>query len=251
MAVNNGGLVLAGLLIPVGMAVLVGLIILVAAAVSAGRAEADPTGERSRAIFLGLSAWLSLFIALFGTFAVVVALTGYIHSGNDMRFEPVTNFPPQGLQSGQISRGTATYGPGTSVPLQALPPNHVVSNALGGGLVALAAGAVLFLYGRRLLALIGDSGLRQGPAGPAIRVYLLATAFAAVFIAVGAGASALFGIYRAVAPGVAGIGSGAHGPGVRQLLDSAYLAAGALVIFRFHHRAAFPSPPPALPQPSL
>lgn len=247
-----GGLVLAGLAIPIGVLVLAGLILLVAAAVSGGRAQSDPTGERSRAIFLGITTWLALFSALFATFAVVVAIARYIGSDLPQRVSVSVPFQP-GLQTGGISGGYAFSGPGSSpVLLQRAPTlsDHVVSTALGAGLVALAAGVVLAVYGRRLWGLVSSTQGRPGPGDPPVRIYVLAVVFTAVFIAVFSGASVLFGLYRAVAPGVAGLGAG-HGPGLRQLVDSAYLGAGALVIWRFHHRWAFPPSPPDAPDGAL
>ena len=250
---SSGGVILAGLLIPVVLVVVAGLVVLVAAAISGGRRETDPNGERTVAVFLGVVNWVALFTVLFATFAIVVAITGYIHSGDAPRFQPQVSVPGGGTISGSVPRGTVTYGslPQNVILAQASPGYNVTSAALGAGLVALAAIGVLRVYRRRLWAVIQEPSRRSGPAGPPMQVYLLATAFTAVFIAFGAGSSALYGIYRAVAPGVAGIASGAHGPGVRQLLDSAYLALGALVIFRRHHRLAFPPAPlpPAAPPP--
>ena len=246
-----GGILLAGLLIPVAVLLSAGFVILVAAAISGGRHETDPDGERTTAIYLGVTNWVAMFVALMATFAIVASVVSFIHSG-DSRVALQNMMQSQVAQAG----GSASSGFGTSGPIGpgSAPLMREVSStgpgvttaALAAALVALAAGAVLALYARRLWALVGDERRRRGPAGPAVRVYLLAATFTAVFIAVGAGASALFGLYRVIAPGVAGLGAG-HDPGLRQLIDSAYLAFGALVILRVHHRAAFPQPAAPVP----
>lgn len=248
---TSGGVALTA---PVVLVVLVGLVVLVAASISGGRRETDPNGERTTAIFLGVVNWVALFTVLFATFAIVIAVTGYIHSGETRGALGSIGLPPTSQVQAPLLYGRTTVsepGGGIAVFQSVSPGYNVTSGALGAGLVALAALGVLRVYRHRLWAIIREPTRRSGPAGPPIRVYLLATAFAAVFIAVGAEASALFGIYRTVAPGVAGIGSGAHGPGLRQLIDSAYLALGALVIFRSHHRLAFPPAPPPEPLPPV
>lgn len=242
---NVGGILLAGLLIPVAVLLSAGFVILVAAAISGGRHETDPDGERTTAIYLGVTNWVAMFVALMATFAIVASIVSFIHSGDSSGSAFSNTIQSQMAQAGgSASSGFGTSGPmpSGSAPLMREVTSTgpgVTTAALAAALVALAAGAVLALYARRLWALVGDERRRRGPAGPAVRVYLLAATFTAVFIAVGAGASALFGLYRVIAPGVAGLGAG-HDPGLRQLIDSAYLALGALVILRVHHRAAFP-----------
>ena len=236
-----GGVILGALIIPVVIVVVAGLIVLVAATVSGGRRDDDPAGERATTVFLGVTSWVGLFTLLFATFAVVVAVVGYIHDGG--RADALQNLvqsqsgAPQSPLTGRIT----VSGDGSSSVLQALPPGGttVTSTALAASMVALAAGGVLALYWRRLWDLVVDADRRRGPAGPPVRVYLLAAVFASVFLTFGAGASFLYGIYRAIAPGVAGVSG--HAPGLRQMIDSAYLALGSLAILRIHHRRAFPA----------
>lgn len=76
----------------------------------------------------------------------------------------------------------------------------------------------------------------RGGTGRTLATYLHATSFVAAFIAALAGASALYGVYRLIAPG--GALTSGRSAGLRQLIDSAYLAVAAGAIFLTHRRAA-------------
>ena len=258
------GLAVIGLL---GSVLIVpGLIIVIAAAVSASRAERDPTGRRPEAIYLSATTFVALYLTLFGTLGVVVSLTSLIDDAPRSSLQavtaPVAPSGPDYLGGRQLVVGNATaptvvpfrralpyptttlFGPpgfgGAVTPLTG--PRHpigdrAVTGAVGSGLVALAGALVLWFHGRRLWRLLDDAEVRHTAAGRPIGTYLYAAAFLAVFIAALAAASALWGVYRLVAPGVSGSGSGRAG-GARELVDSAYLAAAAGAIFLTHWRTA-------------
>ena len=270
------GAVLGGLAITVAVVVLIGLVLVVAAAVSGGRNEVDPEGRRTTALYLGAVNWVALFMALFATLALVVSVVGYLggtpaprdfasahgsiscsssgsahaYSGNSGSGSSGSGSSGNSGSVGNSGSGPSSSGGGSEncqsvgpFPTTLVAADNTISSALGSGLVAAAAAAVLVLYGRRLWDLIRDPAVAAGPAGRAVRTYLLAVSFLALFVMVLAGASVLFGLYRTIAPGVAS-GVGDRDPGLRELIDSAYLALGAFAIFRVHHRAAFPPPPP-------
>ncbi|HET6965169.1 MAG TPA: hypothetical protein VFH58_10390 [Acidimicrobiales bacterium] len=244
-----------------GILLVPGLVIVIAAGVSAGRGDPDDSGRRGRAVYLGTTSFVALFVALFASFGIVVSLTmligpdnsapsafssgspGQVFSssagGNAGRFTVGGN-PPETLTT--TASGTVVPGMGSgmlrAVPLTGGGPrnNQVISAALGAGLIGLAAGVVLFLHLPRLWAMLGEEDSRRSGTGRTLATYLHATSFLSVFIAALAAASALYGVYRLVAPGVA-LTSG-HSEGLRQLIDSAYLAVAAGVIFMTHRRAA-------------
>ena len=245
-----------------GILLIPGLVIVIAAGVAAGRGDPDDSGRRGRAVYLGVTSFVALFVALFASFGIVVSLTMLI--GPD-------NTGPSPMGSGSSGLGFGSYsssaqarsgssGPIFTVPstmttvnpgsvFQAIPHtgsrnNEVVSGALGAGLVGLAAGVVLFLHLPRLWEMLGDEESRRGGVGRTLSTYLNATSFLSVFIAALAGASALYGLYRLIAPGVA-LTSG-RSSGTRQLIDSAYLTVTGALIFLVHRRTALnpPSTPP-------
>ena len=258
------GLAVIGLL--GSLLIVPGLIIVIAAAVSASRTERDPTGRRPETIYLSATTFVALYLTLFGTLGVVVSLTSLIDDAPRSSLQavtaPVAPGGPGYLAGRQLVVGNATAP--TVVPFRrALPyptttlfgspgfggavtpltgPRHpigdrAVTGAVGSGLVALAGAVVLWFHGRRLWRLLDDAEVRHTAAGRPLGTYLYAAAFLAVFIAALAAASALWGVYRVVAPGVSGSASGRAG-GARELIDSAYLAAAAGAIFLTHWRTA-------------
>lgn len=242
-----------------GILLIPGLVIVIAAGVAAGRADPDDSGRRSRAVYLGVTSFVALFVALFASFGIVVSLTVLIgpDSSSPVAFGSGSSGAVFGSSSVSAGQATASGGslPALKVPSQAplvgsVPltgggsrNNQVVSAALGAGLIGLAAGAVLFLHFPKLWAMLADEESRRGGAGRTLSTYLSATSFLAVFIAALAGASTLYGLYRVIAPGVA-LTSG-RSAGLRQLIDSAYLTVAAGTIFVTHRRwAAGPGPHP-------
>lgn len=254
-----------------GVLLIPGLVIVIAAGVAAGRGDPDDSGRRGRAVYLGVTSFVALFVALFASFGIVVSLSMLIGpdnsattafgSGSGQVFGS-SGGPGQAMaREGGSSSTLTTDSSGTVVPdngsplLRSVPlggsgprNNEVTSAALGSGLIGLAAGVVLFLHLPRLWSMLGDDDARRGGAGRTLATYLHATSFLSVFISALAGASALYGVYRLIAPGVA-LTPG-RSEGIRQLIDSAYLAVAAGVIFVTHRRpAAAGAPGPAAPQP--
>lgn len=254
-----------------GVLLIPGLVIVIAAGVAAGRADPDDSGRRGRAVYLGVTSFVALFVALFASFGIVVSLTMLIgpdNTGSAAFGSGSSGFTFSSGSAGRVAvggqsapastlttdaSGNVIPGGGSqvlrSVPLGGSGPrnNQVTSAALGAGLIGLAAGVVLFLHLPRLWSMLGEEESRRGGAGRTLATYLHATSFLSVFIAALAGASALYGVYRLIAPGVA-LTSG-RSEGLRQLIDSAYLAMAAGAIFVTHRRGvpAEPATPGAGP----
>jgi ABC-type nickel/cobalt efflux system permease component RcnA len=72
-------------------------------------------------------------------------------------------------------------------------------------------------------------------------VYLYAVCFVAVLVTLIAGALAIFGIVRIVAPGVTGFSSASaeRTQGIVQLVSTGVLAIAAYGLFRIHWRRAY------------
>ncbi len=247
--VAGGGLILGGLFFLTGLAVIGGVVILVLAA-AVGRGEADPTGKRVEAVHVGVASVVALYLALFASFGTVASLSSLI---GPVRGTMVTQLAP-------FPGGTAAYGPSGSgqVIVSGSPPTSlvipgsgpataaltsgpdrsdtVISWALATALLALSAIAVLAYHRRRIRAVLRDHD--PGPAGRVAATYRSATSFVAVFVAPLAAAAALYGLYRTIAPGISQ--SAGRAGGIQEMIDSAYLCAGASWIL-IRHRNLGPS----------
>lgn len=216
---------------------LIGLIVLGVVSVVAGRREPDPDGSRSYTVYLVSITFIALFVTLFASFGVLSSLLDLATDGGDAPFAPAP--------------GVESF-PGQLVDLQPEPDatDRAISGAVGAALAALAAGALLYFHGTRLLDLVGRPNFEHSGARRTFHGYLYFTCFVAALITVGAAATAAFGIFEIVAPGVAGT---ERDLGVAKLVSAAALAAASAVIFLYHWNraetlrtrpAAAPPPPP-------
>jgi hypothetical protein len=213
--------------------VLIGLIVLGVVAVVAGRSEPDPDGTRSYAVYLVTITFVTLFAALFASFAVILSLL-------ELATEP--SAPDFG---GFVEPGFEQFPTGGD------PTDRAISNAVEAGIFAAAAGALLYFHATRLAALMGRPNLGQGGARRTILGYLFFTCFVAVLVALGAAVTAAIGLFEIIAPGTAGT---ERDLGLVKLVSSAALAAASGLIFLYHWRRAedvrarlVTAPPPAPP----
>jgi hypothetical protein len=240
-----------------GLAVTGAPVVLVLAGIG-GRAEADPSGRRSGAVYLGATAFLAVYLALFSSFGLVASLASLIRPGSS----PMTSI--------SLPRGTAVYGSSSSAPAISVPfptptslvitgtvpsatlttgpvmfgrssaavgpstNDGVISVSLAMALLALAALGVLAYHRRRLAEALADPG--PGPVWRIMTTYRLAVSFVAVFVTALAAAAALYGVYRIIAPGVSG--TSGRGDGVQELIDAGYLALGAAAVLFLHRTPA-------------
>lgn len=250
------------LLIPI---VVIGLIVMAIGAFSSDRREPDPTGRRPYAVYLFSVVFITLFIVLFSGISMVSSIVRIALPENDVY--------SQGFTYGGSSAGfgekvapvpaVAPYGPGPNQPSpfetlrpivvpqpgQEIPPNEVplqrynpdderIRSAVQAGLVAIAAGLALLFHARRADELVHDPAFAEGPARRTYHVYLYAVCFVAILTTLVAGAVAVYGLFRIIAPGTSGFGphSVERNEGIHQLVTSGALALVAGAIFLFHWR---------------
>ncbi len=104
------------------------------------------------------------------------------------------------------------------------------NSAVQAGLVAIASLALLVAHLRRLDALAREPGFFRSAAWRVHQVFLYLVCFIAVLTVLGAGVSAAYGLFRALAPGVTQTARARDG--VSQLVTSGLLALAAGVIYR-------------------
>jgi hypothetical protein len=207
--VNGGGLSI----IPIALAIAVGVFFGLSAIVSifvvivvANRADPDPSGRRPLAVYLFGVSFFSVFVVLFGTFAMVLGLVQLI-----------------GSHPGVV--GVAKHPVGDSV---------VRIVVLGGIIVAVAA--LLLLYSlRRALDL---PEVREGQSSPVSRVaqsYAASVSFVCVFIAAVSLVVFLYEVIRILAPGVFEL-TGTRVAAARVVLAALYLALASAVVVAAHAR---------------
>ena len=262
-----GGALLLGTLVPLGF---FGLLILL---VVAARGETDPGGRRPYAAYLFLVCFVGVFVLLSSTFALANAGVRVVtntdaHNGSHVEF---------GLGGSQRQTFTAC-GRAIPVPLGGSdslsseitpcprPFGHTLRSgtergrhdaaartAAQAGLVALVAALLLAFHLRRVPQLVNEPGFAGSGAERMYRTYLYAVCFVAVLILVGAAVSAVYGVFRALGPGVFAPSTlHARKVGVAELLSGAILAGLAAIVFVTHWQRAAPFrpvPPPVGPAP--
>ncbi|HXQ59192.1 MAG TPA: hypothetical protein VN799_03810, partial [Acidimicrobiales bacterium] len=198
--------------------------------VVASRAEPDPTGRRPLAVYLFGVSFFSIFVALFGTFAIVLGLVQLIGSH-------------PGVSNGSL---------------------HPVGDAVArvvvlGGIIVVVAVLLLVTMLRRGLSL---PELAQDPPGPVRRVaqsYAASVSFASVLIGAVSLVVFVYEVCRILAPGVFEL-SGSRVGAARVLISSLYLTFASAAIVAFHARfvssggagrmvTGFDLGPPAAPPP--
>jgi hypothetical protein len=174
--------------------------------VVANRAEPDASGRRPAVVYAFATSFVTLFVTLFATFGVVHSVSGLIGK----RFSE-------------------------------LPGRHPVGDAVArasvlSALIALAAGAALYLHLRAGQRLTADGHDTQTSVGRVRASYLSAVSFVCVLIVVVSTAVAAYQVFRAVAPSVFSPNGYAQStaPAFRALLPAVYLAAAAALILRAH-----------------
>jgi len=260
---------LLGTLVPLGF---FGLLILL---VVAARGETDPGGRRPYAAYLFLVCFVGVFVLLSSTFALANAGVRVVtntdaHNGSHVEF---------GLGGSQRQTFTAcgraipvplsgsdslSSGSGITSPCPGPDQNPTVVRERGrhdaaartaaqAGLVALVAALLLAFHLRRVPQLVNEPGFAGSGAERMYRTYLYAVCFVAVLILVGAAVSAVYGVFRALGPGVFAPSTlHARKVGVAELLSGAILAGLAAIVFVTHWQRAAPFrpvPPPVGPAP--
>jgi hypothetical protein len=254
------------LLIPI---VVIGLIVMAIGAFSSDRREPDPTGRRPYAVYLFSVVFVTLFILLFSGISVISSIvriglpgngvysqsftyggSGVAYSGKvapvpaAVPYEPGPNQPApyetlRPIVVPQPGQETPTLSPNQAPLVQRYDPNDErIRSAVQAGLVAIAAGLVLLFHARRAEELVHDPAFAEGPARRTYHVYLYAVCFVAILTTLVAGAFAVYGLFRIIAPGTSGFSphNVERNEGIHQLITSGLLALVAVAIFHFHWR---------------
>jgi hypothetical protein len=251
------------LLVPI---VVIGLIVIAIGAFSSDRREPDPTGRRPYAVYLFSVVFVTLFIALFSGISVVSSIVriglpedqvfspSYTYRGSSVGYgekvapvpaavpyEPGSNQPApfQTLRPVVVPQpGQETPSPDQPLVQRYDPNDERIRSAVQAGLVAIAAGLVLLFHARRADELVHDPAFAEGPARRTYHVYLYAVCFVAILTTLVAGAVAVYGLFRIIAPGTSGFGphNVERNDGIHQLVTSGVLGLVAGAIFHFHWR---------------
>jgi len=201
----------------------------------AGRREADT--ERSRTItrYVDAVALLSTFVVLFAGYAIVAELSRFfVNSRNRFGTSAIDSIV--GSASGRSSSlgSDFTFGPnGIS--------RHVSNDVIWRGvvqaaLVLLAAGVILAFHRRHRAAIMAGPGFDASAGARVDLAFRYAVCFVAAFVILMALAFGLYGLFRAVAPGVATAGGGSteRERGLATAVSLLALGAGSVVVFRAH-----------------
>ncbi|HZP30820.1 MAG TPA: DUF5671 domain-containing protein [Acidimicrobiia bacterium] len=212
------------------------VVVALAAVLLAGRRADDPRGLRPAARYLSGICLLTLFVSLYAAFGTVQALTDLVvdHTARLKQTKAEANAEFNGNNISDISGGVFLPVGTTIFDFSAGPNNDSnYAAAMASGLVALTAGGVFLLHARwRRRVTTADPG--PDAVGRVDRTYHYCVCFvAAITVAVGA-ASAGFGIFEIVAPGVALAGNAkvARGEGIAELAAFGALAVAAVAVFR-------------------
>ena len=216
------------------------VLVAIAAVLVAGRRASDPRGLRPAARYLSAICVLTLFVSLYAAFGTVQALT-------DLVVDHTARLKETKAEANAQNDFTDFTG-GVFLPVGTVifdfsgEPNNDsnYAAAMASGLVALTTGGIFFFHARWRRRLAG-SATEPGDAVERVdRAYHYGVCFvAAITVAVGA-ASAAFGIFEVVAPGVA-IGGNAkvvRAEGIAELAAFGTLALVSALVFRSSWRRA-------------
>jgi hypothetical protein len=215
-------------LLLVGLLILpIALLTLVVALVIARR-EPDPTGRGIYGVYVFLVTFLALFIASFAFAGVVTQIVKLIQGAPTA--PPLAGL--DGMTGGGLGGSLTGFVPTFDATAE------YWRSLLQALTVGLAAAGVLRFHARRAAELLGEPATRTDATARAYRYYLHATLLVAVLTLLFASASAMYGIIRAIGPGLTATASDAteRRDGVQQLVGGGFLALTMWAIFIFHWR---------------
>lgn len=204
-----------GFAVPV---VVAGLILILVA----GRRDPDPDRRRTEARYLGAACFLAVFVTLFGAYTVVAQLSTFVvdrDRSSEFSYSPADDIP---------------FIVGNNRPSDDAIWRGTVQAAL---LTAAATGVLMFHRGRRR-AVRDRSDFAGSVAERVDAAYLYVACFIAAFLILAALTFGIYGLFRALAPGVTGVGNSdiERQRGVAQAISLVALAGGALMVFLVHWR---------------
>jgi hypothetical protein len=212
---NTSIVVIAGII-----AVVAAILVLVAA-----RHEPDTERQRTFARYVDTVNLLSVFVVVFAVYAIAADLSRFIvperqrfGGGPGLLDVAEDSFSGSGLDS-FVSRGN----------------DAIWRGAVQATLVLVAAGVILAFHRRQRRAMMAWSGFDTSSGARVDLAYRYAVCFVAAFVILMAMSFGLYGLFRVVAPGVAGsYRSGGRQEGVAQAISLAVLGLAALAVFRVH-----------------
>ncbi len=207
--VNGAGLSIVPIALAVAVGVFFGLSAILAVfvvIVVANRADPDPSGQRPLAVYLFGISFFSIFVVLFGTFAMVLGLVQLMGSHPDV------------ISNSQHPVGDA-----------------VVRVVVLGGIIVVVAAVVLVTSLRRAVALPEVAQRQPGPVSRVAQSYAASVSFAALFIGAVSLVVFLYEVFRILAPGVFEL-TGTKVAAARVLVAALYLAFASAAIVLAHAR---------------
>ena len=234
------------IVVSAGVVVLVATILVLVA----GRREPDTERSRTLTRYLDAVALLSTFVVLFAGYAIVAELSRFFVNANH-RYGDSAIDGVIGAASGRTSSssGSVTFRGGHFVVAHA--SNDVIwRGVIHAALVLLAAALILAFHRRHRAAVIGHPGFQDTAGARVDLAFRYAVCFVAAFVILMALALGLYGLFQAIAPGVAVAGGGttARERGIAAAVSLLALGVGSVVVFRAHwseHMRFTPSAEPA------
>jgi hypothetical protein len=201
----------------------------------AGSRAADPRALRPAARYLSAICVLTLFVSLYAAFGTMQSLTDLVvdHTARLKQTKADLNAQNNDSFSG-LSTGVFLPVGNAIFDFSAEPNNDSnYAAAMASGLVAITAGGVFLLHGRWRKRLARADDVQGGAVMRVDRAYNYGVCFvAAITVAIGV-ASAGFGVFEVVAPGVALGGSSrvATGEGLAEIAAFGAFAILAAAVF--------------------
>jgi len=228
-----------------------GIVVLVATILVLVAGRRAPDTERSRTLtrYLDAVALLSTFVVLFAGYAIVAELSRFFVNANHRSDSAIDSVI--GAASGRASSGSGsvTFRGGRFVVAHA--SNDVIwRGVIQAALVLLAAALILAFHRRHRAAVIRHPGFEDTAGARVDLAFRYAVCFVAAFVILMALAVGLYGLFQAIAPGVAvpGGGTTARERGIAAAVSLLALGVGSVVVFRAHwseHMRFTPSAEPA------
>lgn len=203
----------------------------------AARTAADPDRRRTQARYLGAVCFLAVFVTLFGAYAVVARLSSFIVDRDNGSQHSLSGFRDA------VGGGAgATYTADGTFPLiggSGRPSDDAIwRGAVQAGLLTAAAAGILVFHRLRRRTLLATPDFTDSAASRVDTAYLYVACFLAAFVILAAAAFGTYGLFRAIAPGVARFHGGEteRQRGIAQAVSLVALGLGSLVVFRMHWR---------------
>jgi hypothetical protein len=198
----------------------IGLFLIV---VIANRADPDESGRRPMTAYFFIGAFITLWLSIVASIAVVASLINLIGSHNDSN--DISN------GGGFMSSGDLTYG--TLHPIG----DATARTCVLGGLVIIVAGAAYLIHRRRGLALANAGNAATSPSKRIERSYIAAVSFLCTLIWIVTAIVFTYTLFRIAAPGV--FGGGSRITEVRGILEELSILLIIGVVF-IHHQDLAP-----------